>query len=47
MSGITITDVKVVGTCSEHGGDHRYKDGSKVTDKDISCIECSFKNYNK
>ncbi len=42
--GITIIDVKIVGACSKHGGNHKYKNGKKVLDKDISCIECSFES---
>ncbi len=42
MTGITITDVKIVGICSKcrkEGDDiPRYKDGRIVEDKDISCI---------
>jgi len=34
MSGITITGVKVVGSCSKHGGDGKYKD------EDMACIDC-------
>lgn len=42
MSGVTITDVKVVGLCSKHRSSNdevpRYKDGKMVPDKDIHCI---------
>jgi len=31
---ITITDVKVVGSCKKHGGEGKYKD------EDMACLEC-------
>ena len=44
MSGITITDVKLIGTCSKHRkeGDKpsTYIDGTIVPDEDIECLTC-------
>jgi len=42
--GITIIDVKIVGECSKHGGNMKYKDGRKIEDKDIECIMCGFES---
>ena len=48
MSGITITDVKVVGICSKcrKKGDEipKWKDGKVIEDKDISCISGALGN---
>jgi len=45
-SGITITNVKVVGFCSKcrkkYDAITRYKDGSIVPDEDINCINNAF-----
>jgi len=44
MTGIKITDVKVVGLCSKHRQPTdeilKYKDGTIIQDKDIACIGC-------
>ena len=46
MTGIKIIDVKVVGVCSKHRKETdevpRYKDGSIIEDKDVSCIYDAF-----
>lgn len=43
--GMTIKSVEVVGFCREHadGKDKKipeYKDGKKVPDEDIACVQC-------
>ena len=46
MRGITITGIKGVGLCSKcrKKGDEilKYKDGTIIQDKDISCISKTF-----
>ena len=45
MSGITITDVKIVGICSKcrKEGDEiqRDKNGREYKDYEISCVSCA------
>ncbi len=45
MSGITITDVKIVGSCSKHRkeGDEILRDcnGRRYEDNELSCIACN------
>lgn len=48
MAGIKIIGIKAVGICSKcrKAGDEilRYKDGTIIQDKDISCVNTSFAN---
>jgi len=47
MSGITITNVKIVGICSKcrKAGDEilRDKNGREYKDSEISCVSCALK----
>jgi hypothetical protein len=42
-----ITDVKIVGECSKHGGQMKDKNGNLWEDKDIACIICAFEGLTK